>query len=108
MVGFSSGTISQVIEQGTIWGVNHETGVADKPALIDHVALPIFRGLLKLINLVEGFSPIDSLSTGPKHHLGGTEPRLFPDLRAPGRSGGRHRDHHLHAARTGHGPGNMS
>src|SRR5207253_3415397 len=64
VVGFSSGTISQVIEQGTVGPVNHETGVADKPALIDYVALPIFKGLLKLIRMVEAFSPIDSLSTG--------------------------------------------
>lgn len=64
IVGFSSGTISQVIEQGTIGEVNHETGLADKPAVIDHVALPVFKGLLKVIRLVEGFSPIDSLSTG--------------------------------------------
>lgn len=64
IVGFSSGTISQVIEQGTIGAVNHETGMADQPALIDYVALPIFKGLLKLIKMVEGFSPIDSLSTG--------------------------------------------
>jgi hypothetical protein len=58
------GTISQVIEQGTIGAVNHETGVADKPALVDYVALPIFKALLRLIKMVEGFSPIDSLSTG--------------------------------------------
>ena len=64
IVGFSSGTISQVIEQGTIGAVNHETGVADHPAVIDYVALPIFKALLNLIKLVEGFSPIDSLSTG--------------------------------------------
>ncbi|MSU63909.1 MAG: hypothetical protein EXS31_16205 [Pedosphaera sp.] len=64
IVGFSSGTISQVIEQGTIGAVNHETGVADQPAAIDFVALPVFKSLLKLIQLVEGFSPIDALSSG--------------------------------------------
>ncbi len=64
IVGFSSGTISQVLEQGTVGAVNHETGVADQPALVDYVALPVFKGLLTLINMVEGFSPIDSLSTG--------------------------------------------
>ena len=64
VIGLSSGTMSQVIEQGTILEVNHETGVADKQAWIDHIALPVFKSLLKLINLVQGFSPIDSLSTG--------------------------------------------
>jgi hypothetical protein len=64
IVGMSTGTMALILEQGTIFEVNHETGVADAPRVLDHVALPIFRGLLDLINLVKGFSPIDSLSTG--------------------------------------------
>jgi ABC-type transport system involved in multi-copper enzyme maturation permease subunit len=64
IVGLSSGTISLVLEQGTVLEVNHETGVADKKAPIDYIALPVFHVLLKIINLVRGFSPIDSLSTG--------------------------------------------
>lgn len=64
IVGMSTGTISLILEQGTIFEVNHETGMADEPTLIDRVALPMFKGLLNLINLVRGFSPIDSLSTG--------------------------------------------
>ncbi|MEW6161557.1 MAG: hypothetical protein AB1813_29350, partial [Verrucomicrobiota bacterium] len=64
IVGLSSGTVSQIIEQGTVLSVNPETGMADKPALIDHLALPLFKGLQKILNLVQGFSPIDSLSTG--------------------------------------------
>jgi hypothetical protein len=63
-VGLSSGTIGQVIEQGTVLSVNHETGMADAPALIDYVALPVFRALLYIIQLVFAFSPIDNLSTG--------------------------------------------
>ena len=64
IVGMSTGTISLILEQGTIFEVNHETGKADAPSLVDHVALPLFKGLLNMINLVRGFSPIDSLSTG--------------------------------------------
>ncbi len=64
IVGMSSGTISTVIEQGTVMEVNHDTGVADSPSWIDYIALPVFRVLLRIINLVRGFSPIDSLSTG--------------------------------------------
>ena len=64
IVGMSTGTISLILEQGTIFEVNHETGMADEPTLIDRFALPLFKGLLNLINLVRGFSPIDALSTG--------------------------------------------
>ncbi len=64
IVGMSTGTISLILEQGTIFEVNHETGMANEPTLIDRVALPLFKWLLNLINLVRGFSPIDSLSTG--------------------------------------------
>lgn len=64
VLGFSTGTLRQVIEQGTIGEVNHETGVADAPALIDYVALPVYKGVLAAINLVKDFSPVDALSTG--------------------------------------------
>ena len=64
VVGLSAGTVRQVVEEGGIAGINHDTGQVDNPTVIDLVALPIFKGLLHIINLVHGFSPIDSLSTG--------------------------------------------
>jgi hypothetical protein len=64
LIGLSSGTVKQVVEEGGIAAINHETGRVDNPTLIDLIALPIFRGLLALINLVQDFSPIDALSTG--------------------------------------------
>jgi uncharacterized protein DUF2628 len=64
VVGLSSGTVKQVVEEGGISAVNPNTGSVDDPAIIDRVALPFFRGLLAVINLVHGFSPVDSLSTG--------------------------------------------
>jgi hypothetical protein len=64
VVGLSSGTIRQVVEEGGIAAINHETGRIDNPTIVDMIALPVFKGLLRIINLVHGFSPIDSLSTG--------------------------------------------
>jgi len=31
---------------------------------VDVVVIPVFKGILAVINLARGFSPIDSLSTG--------------------------------------------
>lgn len=64
IVGFSSGTLTQVIEQGGIGGINHETGRKDSPSVWDHVALPIAKSALNVINLVKDFSPVSFLSTG--------------------------------------------
>jgi hypothetical protein len=64
IVGFSTGTLKQVIEEGGVSGVNHDTGRIETPVLLDRVVVPAFRGLLEVINLVRGFSPVDALSTG--------------------------------------------
>jgi hypothetical protein len=63
MLALSSGTISNAVSEGTLMGFNSETGRAGHSP-IDVVAIPIFRGVLELINLAKNFSPIDSLSTG--------------------------------------------
>lgn len=64
VVGFSTGTLRQVIEEGGVSPVNRDTGTVDAPKVIDRVAVPIFKGLLWTINLVRDFSPVDSLSSG--------------------------------------------
>ncbi|MBU6399977.1 MAG: hypothetical protein KGS61_06645 [Verrucomicrobia bacterium] len=64
VLGLSTGTINQILYEGSIWSVNHNTGVADHPAPIDYLMLPLFRALHQVIGLVEDFSPIDLLSTG--------------------------------------------
>jgi hypothetical protein len=64
IIGLSSGTLSSVVEEGTLLGVDHESGAAVASSLLDTVMVPFFRAVLKVINLVQGFSPIDSLSTG--------------------------------------------
>jgi hypothetical protein len=64
MIVFSSGTITQILQEGTVGEVNHDTGMADKKSPIDVVALPVFQGMATVINLAEQFSPVDALSTG--------------------------------------------
>jgi hypothetical protein len=63
IMGLSSGTVGGVVEQGTITGYDPaKSGYGHSP--VDIIMVPVFRGALKIINLVEGFSPIDSLSSG--------------------------------------------
>jgi hypothetical protein len=64
LVGLSSGTLKQIIEEGGVTGVNHETGVTESPNIIDQVAVSMAKGLLGVLGMVKGFSPIDSLSSG--------------------------------------------
>lgn len=63
-IAFSTGTINYIIETGSIIGINPNTGRVDNPTFFDHAIVSFFKGLLFLINLVRGFSPIDYLSTG--------------------------------------------
>jgi len=63
MVALSSGTLSSVVEQGGTAGADHETGAVQRTP-IDLIVIPFFKAVLWVVNLVEGFSPIDSLSTG--------------------------------------------
>jgi hypothetical protein len=62
-LALSSGTIANAVTEGTLMGFNSETGRTGHSAA-DVVAIPIFRAVLKVINLAKSFSPIDSLSTG--------------------------------------------
>ncbi len=63
LLGMSSGTISSVLERGSMFDAGHGEPSAIVKA-VDKVAVPAFRAAFKLVNLVEGFSPIESLSSG--------------------------------------------
>ncbi len=63
VVGLSSGTLAEAVQAGTVVGGNGETGAMGH-SITDLVLIPMFQGLLVVINLVNNFSPIDSLSSG--------------------------------------------
>jgi hypothetical protein len=63
VVTLSSGTLAAVVEQGTVMGKDEESGVVGS-SVIDAVAVPVFGGILKVVNLAKDFSPVDALSTG--------------------------------------------
>lgn len=62
-VVLSSGTLAESVAEGTVLGTDHETG-AGGVAWIDVPLIWLFSGMLKVINLVQGFSPVEALSTG--------------------------------------------
>lgn len=62
-MGLSSGTVQTVVDQGTIMGWDAATSSYGHTP-VDYVIVPVFRGALQLIQLVESFSPIDFLSSG--------------------------------------------
>jgi hypothetical protein len=70
LVGLSSGTLSDAVDNGTVAAGNEETGVMGHSAF-DMFLIPAFKGLVTVINLAKSFSPIDSLSTG--HSISWTE-----------------------------------
>jgi hypothetical protein len=64
IVGFSTGTLRQIVEEGGIAGVDHHVGFVQDPSLFDRISVRVFGTLLSVINLVQGFSPVESLSDG--------------------------------------------
>ena len=63
--GLMSGTVSNVVKDGTFGSTNHDTG-APEGALgaVDFVMVPLFRAADQVLTMVNSFSPIDALSTG--------------------------------------------
>jgi ABC-2 family transporter protein len=60
---FSSGTLAEAVDVGTVGVGNEEKGIAGHSAM-DVIVIPFFKVLLTVVNLTRTVSPIDSLSTG--------------------------------------------
>jgi hypothetical protein len=63
IVALSSGTLANVVQEGTVMGVDHE-GAAGAGSWVDFILIPFFRAILSVVKLVQDFSPVDALSTG--------------------------------------------
>ena len=65
IVGLSSGTIAQVVKDGTFGQTNHDTGAPEGVlGAVDFIMVPTFKATHELLTLVNSFSPVDALSTG--------------------------------------------
>ena len=62
-VVLSSGTLAETVASGSVGVGNEEKGIAGHSAM-DVVLIPMFKGILTVVSLAKGFSPIDSLSSG--------------------------------------------
>jgi hypothetical protein len=63
LVVFSSGTLAETVESGSVAAGNEEKGVGGH-SIMDFALIPAFKGVLAVVNLAKNFSPIDALSTG--------------------------------------------
>lgn len=63
VVALSSSTLSSAVQEGTIGGIDHESGSSGGTP-IDLVIIPLFKAILSVVNLAQSFQPVDSLSTG--------------------------------------------
>ena len=63
LVVFSSGTLADSVDSGSVAAGNEETGQAGH-SVMDVVLIPAFKGVLAAISLVKSYSPIESLSSG--------------------------------------------
>ncbi len=63
-VGLSGGTLGQVVEQGGIMGIDHDTGLVEQKTLINNASVRVYGALKRALDLVTGYNPVDALSTG--------------------------------------------
>lgn len=63
IVASSSGLVTDIVREGTVGGLDHETGDA-ADLILDPVLVPLFRVLGGILSLAQGVSPIERLSTG--------------------------------------------
>jgi hypothetical protein len=64
ILGLSTGTLKQIVEENGIIQVDQNTGKVEQPGVINQVAVPFAKTLLTALNLARSFSPIDNLSSG--------------------------------------------
>lgn len=64
LVGLSTGTLSAVQENKSIFPYDSQGQPGSIQKFIDRVSVPVFGAILKVVKLVEDFSPVDDLSTG--------------------------------------------
>jgi hypothetical protein len=63
VLALSSGTMAMVVDTGTVLQTEGE-GTSLVGGAVDALAVPIFKGMLTVIQLAKDYSPVDAVSTG--------------------------------------------
>lgn len=66
IVGFSTGTLSGAVKEGSVLGIDYNRTMKSRSPVLDRILLPTFKVIIGVVHLVKEFSPIDSLSSGRK------------------------------------------
>lgn len=64
ILGLSTGTLRQIVDEQGIVAVDPNTGKVEETSVLNSVAVPMARAMLTTFNLARGFSPINNLSSG--------------------------------------------
>jgi ABC-type transport system involved in multi-copper enzyme maturation permease subunit len=64
ILGMSGGTLKQVVEQGGIVDIDHDTGAVTEATFINRLSVAVYGNAKKMLDQVSGYSPISNLSTG--------------------------------------------
>lgn len=64
VVGLSGGTLKSVVEQGGLFGVDHDTGAVTSFNLVNRTAVALYGTAHSVLQQIVGFSPVTSLSSG--------------------------------------------
>ena len=64
LISASTGTLEQIIDEGGISGINHETGKKDQSSAGDIVAITFSKAVLWITKSIWDYSPVDNLSSG--------------------------------------------
>ncbi len=61
-LAFSGGTLAETVDLGTV--TSGSTPAPGQRSITDTIFIPVFKGMLDVLNVVENYSPIDALSSG--------------------------------------------
>ncbi len=64
LISASTGTLEQIIDEGGISGINHETGRKDESSILDDAVILFAKGAIKITKSIWDYSPVDNLSSG--------------------------------------------